>query len=107
MMNWNDEKSTVAADLRVDVLLEDAISGDEAAIALVIEPIGNDDAITKAFVELISLARVDMLEDVAEFRYSAKVTHVRNAGRIKAFKKLTELADTYYKSVIEKDLSNE
>jgi hypothetical protein len=94
-------------DLKIDVLLEDGLDGVDKAMALIIEPIGNDDGVTKAFVELMALARVDALEDVAEFRYSAKIAHVRNDCRIKAFKKLTELADKYYLSVFEKEASND
>ena len=88
------------ADLKIDAMLEDALKGDESAINLLIEPIGNDDDVTQAFIELIALARVDELENMSSNRYSAKVAHTRNACRVKAFRKLTTLADKYYEEVI-------
>ena len=92
--------NSMDADLQIDEILEKALKGDEKAISLLIEPIGNDDGVTKAFIELIALARVDELESPSSRNYSAKVAHVRNDCRIQAFRKLTVLADQYYEEVL-------
>jgi len=92
--------NSMDADLQIDEVLEKALKGDEKAISLLIEPIGNDDGVTKAFIELIALARVDELESTASKHYSAIVAHARYDCRIQAFKKLTVLADQYYEEVL-------
>ena len=100
---WNEYFAELEADLKIDALIDLAATGDSKAIAAVIEPIGNNDEVTKAFVELIALARVDEYESPASCHYSAKIAHVRNDCRIKAFKKLTELTDKYYQEVFENE----
>lgn len=99
-MNTDEVLNKLDADLKVDAFLESALKGDKEAIELLIEPIGNDDDVTKAFIELIALARVDDTENPSSTYYSPKVAHVRNDCRIKAFAKLTKLADKYYEEVL-------
>ena len=92
--------NSMDADLQIDEVFEKALRGDEKAINLLIEPIGNDDGVTKAFIELIALARVDELESPSSKHYSADVSRVRNDFRIQAFRKLTVLVDQYYEEVL-------
>jgi hypothetical protein len=97
----DDEIQVLKMSSRIDSLLNLALKDQTKAFNIAIEPIGNDDATTKALIELLSLARVDEVEDPTHDRYSAKVAHVRNNCRLVAFKKLTEAADAYYASVLE------
>ena len=86
---------------RIESLMTLADKGDNSAINRVIEPIGNDDAVTKALIELLSLARVDECEDHRSPRYSEKVEHIRNQTRLAALNKFVSRCDAYYASMLE------
>jgi wyosine [tRNA(Phe)-imidazoG37] synthetase (radical SAM superfamily) len=86
---------------QIEAMLDKASKGDERSLLLAIEPIGNDDSATKAFIELLQLARPDESENPDSTFYSERVTSVRNMTRLAAFHKFVKACDAYYADCLE------
>ena len=95
------ELNSLAMERRIEAMLSLAEKGQDKAVNMAIEPIGNDDAVTKALIELLSLARKDECEDFKSLKYSEKVEHIRNQARLAALHKFVGLCDQYYSNTLD------
>jgi len=86
---------------QIEAMLDKASKGDESSLLLAIEPIGNDESATQAFIELMQLARQDESENPNSTFYSERVTSVRNVTRLAAFHKFVKACDAYYSDCLE------
>ena len=78
----------------IQELIDKAIACDHDSNLILVEAVGNDDAINTAFLNLINTARHDRSE-VGDDEISNKIRKARNDARLHVFHQLALAVDSY------------